>query len=108
MSQDNVCTFPTRGALDGAIAEALGETGRAPHYSSEITSANVLVQKMEAQGYTFHTPPDAADRCTLGFSKGPGPLAEQFLEVEVRGGDRALAVAQAAYQALRHYAPVAP
>jgi hypothetical protein len=108
MSQDDVCTFPTHRALDGAIARALGETGRVPHYSTEIAAANVLVQKMEAKGYTFHTPPDLSGRCTLGFSKGPGLLAEQFLEVEVRGGDRALAVAQAAYRALRHFAPVAP
>jgi hypothetical protein len=108
MSQDDVGTFPTHRALDGAIARALGETGRVPHYATEIASANVLVQKMEAKGYTFHTPPDLAGRCTLGFSKGPGLLAEPSLEVEVRGGDRASAVAQAAYRALRHFAPVAP
>jgi hypothetical protein len=108
MSQVDERSLPTRRAPDGAIAEALGETGRAPHYSTEITAANVLVQQMEAKGYTFHTPPDVSGRCTLGFSKGPGLPAEQFLEVEVRGGDRALAVAQAAYRALHYCAAMAP
>jgi hypothetical protein len=107
MSRNKVPPFPTRCALDAALAEALGEAGHVGCYSTEIYWANVLVEKMEAKGYTFHTPAEAAGHLVLGFSKPPGLSADQFLEVEVLGGDRALAVAQAAYRALRHCAPAA-
>src|SRR5947207_684667 len=107
MSRNEVPTFSTRRALDAALAEALGEAGHARLYATEISWANVLVQKMEARGYTFHTPDAAAGPPVLGFSKAPGLPADKFLEVEVLGGDRALAVAQAAYRALRHCAPAA-
>jgi hypothetical protein len=104
MSQNEVHTPSARRALDVAIAEALGEAGQARCYSTEIFWANVLVQKMEVRGYTFHTPAGASGQSFLGFSKAPGLPADQFLEVEVVEGDRALAVAQAAYRALRHFA----